>query len=193
MILEVIKQFNWVDIFVLILLFRIAYIAIRYGLFIEFFKLLGTLLACYLSLHFYTKLSDFLKGRIPTPPNIPLEIWDFLAFFVLAILGYLVFLILRQTFFRLVKTETVSALNKWGALLLGITRGFILTSLIIFLLSIPVVKYFEHSVKYSFSGKRLIKVSTGAYTYLWKNLVSKFMPKQEFNKVVLEIQDEILK
>lgn len=193
MILKIIKQFNWVDIFVVILLFRTTYSAIKRGIFIEFFKLLGTLLSCYLSLHYFTRIGDFFEARIPTPPTVPLEIWDFLAFLILMILGYLIFVILRETFFRFVKTEAVSILNRWGAVILGVTRGFILTSLIIFILSIPVINYFENSVADSFSGKWLIKVSTGVYSYFCKNLISKFIPKEEFNKVVLEVQEEILK
>lgn len=192
MVLGIIKQMNWVDIFVVILLFRICYVAIKNGIFIELFKLLGTVFACYVSLHYYTNLGDFFEARIPSPPSIPIEIWDFLALFILASLGYLIFVILRETFFRLIKTETVSLLNKWGALLLGVARGFILCSLIIFLLSVPVLDYLENSAGKSFSGKRLIKVSTGVYTYLWNNLVSKFMPQEKFNQAILEVQKDVL-
>lgn len=190
---KLIKQLNWVDIFVLILLFRTTYIAIKSGIFIEFFKLLGTLLGCFISLHYFTKLGDFFEACIPTPPTMPLEIWDFFSFFILIILSYFIFFILREAFSKFVKTEVVTILNRWGAALLGITRGFILVSLIIFLLSIPVLNYFVNSVKDSFSGKRMIKVSPTVYAYSWKNFFSKFMPKQEYNKVVLEIQDDILK
>ncbi len=52
MLLNIIKQLNWVDIFVLIVLLRTAYISRKAGLPREFFKLLGTVLAIYLSLHF---------------------------------------------------------------------------------------------------------------------------------------------
>lgn len=192
MVLGIIKQMNWVDIFVVILLFRICYVAIKNGIFIELFKLLGTVFACYVSLHYYTNLGDFFEARIPPPPSIPIEIWDFLALFILASLGYLIFVILRETFFRLIKTQTLSLLNKWGALLLGVARGFILCSLIIFLLSVPVLDYLENSAGESFSGKRLIKVSTGVYTYLWNNLVSKFMPQEKFNQAILEVQKDVL-
>lgn len=153
MLLEVVKQFNWVDIFVIILLFRTIYIAIKNGIFITLFKLLGTLLATYLSLHCYTGVADFFEARVPTPPIVPLEIWDFLAFFGLSVSGYLAFVILRETFFRFVKTEAVSILNKWGAGILGIARGLILVSLVIFLLSIPVISYFQNSVKDSFLAR----------------------------------------
>ena len=56
MIVEIIKQFNWVDIFVIILSVRVLYIAVKNGLPVELFKLLGTIAAIYLSLHYYTIL-----------------------------------------------------------------------------------------------------------------------------------------
>ena len=191
--LERLQQFNWVDVFVVILLLRIIYCAVKNGIFIEFFKLLGMLLSCYLSLHYYTKLSDFFKRRIPAAESFSVGVWDVLALFILSILGYIIFVLLRESFFRFVKTEAVSALNKWGAAILGVMRGFLLTSLIIFMLSIPLADYFRDSVRSSFSGRRLIKLSTGVYSYLWETIVTKFTPQEEANKVVLEVQDEILK
>jgi uncharacterized membrane protein required for colicin V production len=73
--LERLQQFNWVDVFVVILLLRIIYCAIKNGIFIEFFKLLGMLLSCYLFLHYYTKLSVFFKRRIPVESNFSIKIW----------------------------------------------------------------------------------------------------------------------
>lgn len=191
-VLDFVQRFNWLDVFVAILLFRVCYIAVKTGIFIEFFKLLGTLFACFIALHNYTKLADFARARIPSSSLLSLELWDFLALFVLAVLSYLFFALLRETFFRLVKTQAVSLLNKWGALFLGIARGLILCSLIIFLMSVPVLDYLENSVVKSFSGKRLIKVSTGVYAYFWNSLASKFMPQEQSNKVVLEVQKDIL-
>ena len=191
-ILDFIKQCNWVDVFVVIVLMRTTYIAIKNGIFISFFKLLGTLFACYLSLHYYIRLADLLKKYIPNSAVVSLEAWDFFSVLILMLVGHLVFVVLRETFFRFIKAETVSFLNRWGAMILGVARGFIFVSLVIFLLSIPLVNYLTQSVKDSFSGKHVIKVSVGVYSYFWKNLVAKFMPTEKFNQVVTEVQEEIL-
>lgn len=192
MVLEIIKQFNWLDVFVIILLLRISYASIKSGFFTSLFNLLGAVFACYIALHYYVHLGDFCQAYIPTPPNIPLEIWDLFAFLALGMLGYAVFIILRETFFRFIKAEAVSLLNKWGASILGIARGLLLISMMIFFLSIPVINYFEDSVKKSFFSKDLIKVSTSTYAFLWNNLVSKFRPQDKFNHVVFELQSEVL-
>jgi uncharacterized membrane protein required for colicin V production len=192
MVLQIIKQMNWLDFLVIILLFRMSYASTKSGFFVALFNLLGAVLACYIALHYYARLGDFCGTYIPTPPNVPLEIWDLIAFSALGMLGYAVLIILREAFSRFIKAEAVSLLNKWGASILGVARGLLLISLMIFFLSIPVIDYFTDSVKKSFFSKDLIKVSTSTYTFLWSNLVSKFSPQEKFNTAALEVQNEAL-
>ena len=190
MLLDIIKQFNWLDIIVVIILFRICYIAVKSGLLVELFKILGTLLAIYLSLHYYTMLSDFFRNRIAVK-SLPLEFLDFLSFTVLAILGYLIFVSLRDLFYHFIKMEAVPQLSKWGGLILGMGRGILLGGLIIFMLMISSVSYLKNSVKDSYSGKRLFKVAPATYSALWDNLMSKFATKEKFNSTILEVQKYI--
>ncbi len=192
MLLGIIKQFNWVDILVIIILFRIGYIAIKNGLLWEFFKLLGTILAVYLSLHYYTLLSDMMGQRLPSiKEKAPLEFLDFLSFVVLAIIGYLIFVSLRIVFHRFIKMEAVPNLNKWGGLVLGIGRGFLLAGLITFMLAISSINYLRNSVNDSYSGRQLFKVVPNTYSWLWNNIASKFMTGEKFNKTILEVQKDL--
>lgn len=189
-VLDILKQLNWVDIFVIILLLRICYIALRNGLAVEFFKLLGTLGAIYLSLHYYTALSDWITQRqFILKEKMPLEFLDFLIFVLLAVLGYVIFLILREAFSRFFKMEAKARINKWGGLILGIARGFLFMSLIIFALLISSIGYLKNSVVNSYSGKYLFKIAPATYTKLWSGLLSKFMTKEEFNSTILEVQE----
>jgi len=84
--------------------------------------------------------------------------------------------------------EAVPQLNKWGGFVLGIARCILVVGLLIFILIIPNVGYLNKSVKNSYSGKYFLKVAPNVYSGLWYNLISKFMPKEKFNKSVLEIQ-----
>jgi len=184
--LETIRQFNWVDIFVVILLLRIGYIALKSGLTIELFKLLGIILATYLSLHYYISWAGFMQG-LGAMKKIPLEFLSFVSFLTLAVLGYLVFVVLRSLFYRFIKMEAVPNLNKWGGFILGIARGILLVSLIMFILAISPIGYFKNSVNGSYLGKRIIKFSPTTYSLIWNNLASKFMAKEKFNEAVLEV------
>ncbi len=185
--IDIIKQFNWVDIFVVIVVFRICYISLKNGLAKEFFKLLGTLTAIYISLHYYIVICDFIRKSLPTE-KVPLEFLDFLVFTVLAILGYLVFVLLRSIFHRFIKMEAVPKLNKWGGLVLGILRSFLLAGLIIFMLAISSIGYFKKSTENSYFGKRFFNIAPNTYSWLWNTITSKFMTAEKFNNKVTEFQ-----
>lgn len=189
MLLEVLRRINWVDILVIIILFRIGYVAIKNGLSAELFKFMGTLLAVYLSLHYYTALADWVRQRLGVDTErVPLEFLDFICFVVLTIAGYLVFVLLRLAFYRLIKMEAAPRLNQWGGFVLGIARGFLLIGLVIFMLVISSVSYLKTSVANSYSGRQLIKVAPDTYSWLWDNILSKFMPTEKFNQTAVEVQ-----
>ncbi len=120
-----------------------------------------------------------------------MDFLDFLAFIILIIIGYFVFVILRQVFSQLIKTEAATNLNRWGALALGIVRGILFSSLIIFILVISSVSYFKNSAGNSYLGKRLFKVAPTTYTKLWNGLMSKFMTGEKFNQTILDVQETL--
>jgi uncharacterized membrane protein required for colicin V production len=190
--LEIIKKLNWVDLFVIILLFRIGYVAIKSGFSVELFKLLGTTAAIYMSLHYYTAFSDWIakSSHIPiSKESMPLEFMDFISFLILAIAGYIIFVGLRIGLYRFIKMEAVPVLNKWGGLVLGILRGFLLAGLIIFMLAISTLTYLRNSAIKSYLGKGLFKVAPATYSWLWGNITSKFMTNEKFNKTILEVSE----
>jgi len=186
---EIIKQLNWIDIFVVISLLRIIYISTKNGMPLEFFKLLGTLLACYLSLHYYALLVGLFKERLPE--IIPLGFFGFLFFIIIAVAAYLAVALLRQIFFKLIKVEPVPKLNKWAGVIFGGLRGFLLLSLIFFSLVILPLAYPKESVGKSYSGKFILKIAPLTYNALWNGFASKFSAKEKFNNTILEIQNSL--
>ncbi len=184
-LLDILKQFNWVDIFFAILLIRICYVAVKNGFPVELFKFLGTLLAAYLSLHYYTNLSDYITSYNATKA-LSIEYVSVISFIALVILGYIILALLGRLFSRFLKMEAAPKLNKWGGFILGIARSFLLMSLVIFVFLISSSQYLMHSVDNSYSGKYLFKIAPTAYTWLWDNVMSKFRPQEKFNSVVLK-------
>ena len=189
MLVDMIKQFNWVDILNIIILFRIGYVAFKNGLTSDFFKFLGTIAAIYLSMHYYTLFSDWIGKQIPVAGDkLPLEFLDFLSFLSIAIIGYLIFVLVRIAFSRFIQMKAVPKLNKWGGLLLGIGRGFLLAGLLTFMLVISSISYLKESVASSYSGKYLLKIAPATYSSLWNVFFSKIMTNEKFNETILEIQ-----
>lgn len=186
MLVDIVTHLNWLDFLTAILLSRIIYIAIEKGVLNELFKFLSTLFATYLSLHYYIVLSDFLRERLGLK-SIPVEFLDFLCFIVLALIGYLVFVFIRNAVNRLTKTEVTPYVARWGAFALGVARGILFTSLILFTLAVSGISYFRNSVFNSYSGRRLIYVAPAVYRGIWVGVMSKFMIAEKINQNAVEI------
>jgi uncharacterized membrane protein required for colicin V production len=171
---ELLAKINWVDLLSLILFLRIIYVAARNGFISEFFKFCGILTAVFFSFHYHVILAQQLNDRIPGNV-LSVEFLQFFSFCVIASSAYISFSFLRRFLTQLVKMETVPALSRWGGLILGIFRGILTVSLILFILACSGVKYLNHSIANSFSGKQVAMVSQLAYDNIWQGFASKFM------------------
>lgn len=190
--MEAISQFNFLDILILIIVFRICYIAFEMGLAVEFFKLSGILFTTYISLHYYTTFSDILQ-RWFFPKGMPLEFLDFLVFIFLASSAYLGFVVLRSIFYRFMRLEALPNINRFGGLILGIARSFFVIGLMIYILLISSVNYLSNSVKHSYLGSKIAYVSPQTYGWIWNNIISKFSSNEKFNPTVNEVLERLKK
>ena len=186
--IDVIGQFNFIDIIIIILSFRICYIAFQTGLPVELFKLLGIIFATYISLHYYAGLSDII-GRWPLPEELPLEFLDFLIFIILAFGGYLGFVVLRSMSYHLIKLEAPPRISRFGGLILGFARVFFTIGLLVYGLMISSIKYLNGSIKYSYFGSRVYSTAPQTYGWLLNSIVSKFSAKEKFNPTVNEAME----
>lgn len=193
MLLDILQQFNWLDYVVMLVLFRILYVAAKNGFVVELFKLLGIIIAMYASMHYYIVATDYLNRRVSLENIFPLEFLDFLVFIALVFVSYSLFILLRSFVCNFIKMEAVPTLSKWGGFLLGILRGIITASLIVFILFISSVSYLSDSAKQSYSGKKLFNITVAAYTGIWDGLMSKFMINEKFNETISEIQENFNK
>ncbi|MDD4982136.1 MAG: CvpA family protein [Candidatus Omnitrophota bacterium] len=190
MIFNMLKSFNWLDIIILIIIFRIFYISIKGGFTTEFFKFFGVLTSIYLSMHYNTGLSDFISSKLNIEDKMPLGFLDFILFVILALAGYFIFVLVRNAVNNLVKIEAVSVLNKWGGLILGALRSVLLAGLVSFALAISSVPYLKNSVMNSYLGPRVLAVAVNTYSTIWNNLFSKFAAGEKYNTVVSNVLDE---
>ncbi|MCX5712528.1 MAG: CvpA family protein [Candidatus Omnitrophica bacterium] len=193
MLIDILKQFNWLDVFVLILMIRVVYVATTRGFISELFKLIGVLVAIYLSFHYYTLLADFIRSKLPVDERMPLQFLDFICFVALAGIGYSIFAIIRIMLFNLIKMDAVPRLQKWGGFLLGFFRAWLLSGLIVYTLSISSVEYLHKSVYSSYWGKSLFYAPVNTYTFIWESIMSKFMSGEKFNSTVNQASEAMSK
>jgi len=190
MLVSIIKSFNWIDILVIILIIRIVYVAVSQGLFVEIFKFLGVIFSAFICLHYYTRFADTFESLFKINA-VSIELWDFLAFLILWLGVGISFRLVRQFFSNFIKLEVISIVNRWFCLFLGLGRGFIFTSLLVYLLSIPVIDYFKKSVEDSYLGRRIFFISPSIYKGVFSGFISKLMPQEKFNDAVLDIEKDL--
>jgi len=187
---EFLKKLNWADILAIVLMLRICYKAVDKGLPTEAFKLLGTISAIYLSLHYYIRFGAYLGGKSASTDIVP-DFFDLAAFCMLFAAGYFTFVILRKTFVREPKEGASTLMHRLGAIAMGVVRGLLLVSIIFYIFCISGVSYFKKSVADSYSGAQAVKAAPAMYDFLWNNLTSRFSAGEEHNGVVGSIKDDV--
>ena len=173
---------NWVDFVIIGIIARMCYIGIKTGIGIELFKLFGLWLATVIAYQLYTTpLSDFLNTRLPA---LPLDAGDVFVFCVVVAVITVLLRIIRESFFLLVKIESQDLFNKWGGLFLGALRGFWISSIVLYVMTISTVEYLETSAKSSLFGHKAIYFAPSVYEGSHKILISKFFSHLEVNTEV---------
>jgi len=190
MVIDFISRLNYLDYIILIVFFRICYIAAKTGLSVEIFKFSGVIFSTYISLHYYTVLSDLIQRRF-LPKAMPLAFMDFIVFLLLVIFGCLCFVLLRSLLSRFVQLNTVPKINQLTGLILGCGRAFLVVGLLSFALGISSVAYLTRSVGHSYLGSRAFSISPQTYSWIWNNVFSKFSSHEKFNSTVTEATDKI--
>jgi uncharacterized membrane protein required for colicin V production len=186
--IDFLKQFTWIDIFVVAFFIRVNYISLANGIGAEFFKFLGTVTGLYLALHYYSSTTEYVSTRVEAA--LPATVVEITLFILLFLAGYLFFAFFRMLLKRFMSTEVVPTVSRWGGLIVGSFRGLLLISVILYGMLIPRDAYIYKSIARSFSGMALVYVAPSSYQWMWETLISKFSSKQKFNKVVFEIEHQ---
>ena len=186
-LLEFLRQFNWIDILVFAVFFRVSLVALKNGLPFESLKISGTFLALYLSLHYYVSLANSFISH-SNSKNAPVILFGTISFLVLAFLGYSIFVLIRFVVCRFIKTEITPVLSKWGGFVLGLVRALLLSGILLFVLMMSGAVYFRKSIHNSLSGTSIVKVAPATYAWFWHKIMSKFMANEKFNGSVLDVK-----
>ncbi|MFH1201960.1 MAG: CvpA family protein [Candidatus Omnitrophota bacterium] len=174
------KNLNWIDILVLTIILRTSYIGLRRGFVIEFFKGIGLFFGLFISLHYYSKLTEFLNKLTPVPADF-LEPLVLLSILILIVLG---FKFIRDAILLLFKIEPKTYLDRWGGAFLGIVRSVLVASLVLLGLVFFPIDYFKKSIFGSTMGVTLVKVAPRVYESSFENFFRLFFPQEELNKAI---------
>lgn len=190
--MALIKQFNWIDVLLILLGLRILWVSLKAGFIVEFFKLLATVVSVYLSLHYYISLANFIR-KVAGIDFIPEDLFSFFWFCFLAITGYMLVSFLKEFISRLFKAEAVENVNRWGGFVLGFLRAYLICGFMLFIMVVSGVAYFKTSIKNSYSGRFFIRAPIVTYRGLWYGTISKFLVEEKYNSVIEKIEEDIIK
>ena len=155
-----ITQLNWVDLLFLLIFLLSGYIGWQRGLFGEFFYLFGLYIVIISSIKFSCPTSVFLNKYL----SIPLNFTYIVAFLMIGLVLYLIFVRLYSLLLKLAKIEVFSGTNKVGGLIIGLIRGFAFSILISYMLVVIPFSYIAESVKTnSYSGNFFL--TSGEFLY----------------------------
>jgi uncharacterized membrane protein required for colicin V production len=161
------SRLNWIDIVIIILLFRTTYVGFSRGLTKVFFNFVGLIVATCVSIHYYGKLGEFLTNNLDF---LERSISILISFILLVAGSILAFKIIIFLISKLVQIDFAVFLEKIGGLIIGIVYGLLLSSLLLIILSFSKTEYIQSSLSRSFSVPFIIKIAPKSYDFILKVL-----------------------
>ena len=159
--MEIIKQINWVDLLVVILIIRISYVAFQEGLSHEIFPAVGSLAIIVLCLHYYKRIGIWISQNIF---NMPLDLSNFLSFLLLAVMIGVIFKILKAFLDKIIKVEWHPFIERFGGLAIGIMRASLVASLILMIIALMPLSYLQWSIRdKSMIGMHFLRIGPTIY------------------------------
>jgi membrane protein required for colicin V production len=177
--MEILKQINWLDILVIILLLRSVYIGVKLGLTAELFNFFGVLVSLVCAVIWYSWMADFLVI------NFKLPIWlsQFLCFIIIAQIVRLIFKYSLALLLKLLNVQFIPQLERIGGAVIGFGRGIILAGIIIVAIGILPNNYIRESIEEkSYSGRFLVKAVENTYEAL-----TFWLPEQEGKAAIFDL------
>lgn len=161
--MEIIKNINWLDIIVLVLVIRCAYMGARRGLTAELFNFFGIIISLVLAIQWYSRVADVLILNF----GLPIWLSRLLCFVVIAQVIRIAFKYSLTVFLKVLNIQFIPQLEKIGGGIIGSGRGIIAAGILMLTLSFIPNDYMKESIQSrSFTGSFLIKVTERTYTTL---------------------------
>lgn len=175
----ILKNLNWVDILIVILLIKSAYTGARTGFTAEIFKLIGTIIGIILGLHYFNRLSYVITGYI----NIPTWIAQIFILLTIIIIVRVIFKYGIVLLLKVLNIQFVLGLERIGGIVIGFGRAILLSGLILIAVTFLPIKYINISI-YEESTLAPYFIKTVQVVY---SSAIKLIPSQEAQTIPTEL------
>ncbi len=140
---EILRNINWVDLLVVIVLIRSSYVGFTKGISWELFRLIGIICALVGAIYFYETSSQLVSDYVP----LIYPFANLITFTFLYLLIFFISKVLNGLIGKIIKIEFLSAFERVGGFFIGVLRGGILLSFLLISLLLTPLPYFEKSIK----------------------------------------------
>lgn len=186
MSMDIFSRLNWVDIFVIIIVMRISYVAFQDGLSHQIFPLIGTIGTAVIALHYYHNIALYLYQNAI---RLPVKALDFLSFILLLIGVGLIFKLLRVFSDKIINVTWHPLVEKAGGLLFGFMRSCVVASVILMILALTPLSYLQHSIRdRSLMGMHFLRIVPNVY-----GKVSRLLPTFKVETRTVDREDIVQK
>ncbi len=184
--MDIITRLNWVDIFIIIIVMRISYVAFQDGLSHQIFPLIGTVVTAVIALHYYHNIAIFISYNII---KLPVKMLDFLSFVLLLIGVGLIFKVLRGISDKIINVTWHPLVERGGGMLLGFVRSCVVASVILMILALMPLSYLQHSIRdRSLMGMHFLRIVPNIY-----GKVSRLLPTFKVETKTVDREDIVQK
>ena len=112
--MEILKNINWVDALILILIARTSYVSLQDGLSHELLPLVGSVCMLIFSLHYYNKIALFFSNN---GLNLPIGILNLASFILSVVCIGLIFKLAKVVIDKIIKVTWHPVIEKFGGFL----------------------------------------------------------------------------
>ncbi|MEI8012442.1 MAG: CvpA family protein [Candidatus Omnitrophota bacterium] len=181
--MEFLKNLNWVDIVLILLVVRIIYSGGKAGFVVEFIKTIGLFFAMLMAFHFFARLAALGIHFV----LIPKPWLQAAAFILIWLTGVIVFKLIREGFLLAFTIQPLPLIDRWGAVLLAVVRSMLTASMVLFVFLMTAHPYLQNMTRTSLSHKYVINIAPKAYHQVTLGFIAAVMPGVRVNPVVGEV------
>jgi uncharacterized membrane protein required for colicin V production len=176
--------FNWVDLILLVAFFAVMNDGKKSDLITEILKAVGTILATFVTLHYYIKLSALLQGKV----FVPQDYRDLFSYAFLIGLMLIMITMIRNGWLILLGIDVAPFLERWGKTIVAGVRAYLMAGLLFLALFVSN----NESLMDQARGCKLAPIAShisldiyhGAFRFL-----SKFFPEETINVDALVLME----
>lgn len=174
--MEILENFNWVDVLLVLLLIRSIYTGARIGLTAETFNLIGTVSSLVIGFHYYQGLAAVLLQYI----NILSWSSELISLTAIILLIRLIFKFATILLLKVLSVQFVSQIERVGGALVSLARGFLIGGLFLIALSLLPFQYLNSSILEK-SSLSCYFINSSVSTY---NFLISIVPSQKPKEII---------